>query len=426
MVEPPGLFLGRGQHPLAGRWKRRVEPEDVTLNLSADAPVPPAPDGRRWRAVVHNSTAPWTAMWQDALTGTVKYVFLAPSARVHMEEVMRKFDAARELAPRLPAIRQAYERDLIDPEARVRQRATALWLIDRLALRIGDEKAEPDADTVGCCSLRVAHVKLRAPSALTLDFVGKDSLRYFNTLNIDARVWSHLAALVAGKQGADPLFDALDSVGLAAYMRTLHAGLTPSLLRKCNASLAVQRALDAIDLSAQKSSVDLLILCFNKANADAARACNLTRSVPADRTTDARAPGADAGGADSRTTEVGTSGRQECTRVLRSGRVVRYEVVDEEAQCGEEQRVPASDGAPKRKIGTDEAEASERVSLGIVTTAKVNYIDPRITVAFCKRSGLPLEKVWPKSLMMKMEWAMDVDENWRFVPPVREASLVSP
>jgi len=33
-------------------------------------------------------------------------------------------------------------------------------LIDRLALRVGNEKSEDEADTVGCCSLRVEHVKL--------------------------------------------------------------------------------------------------------------------------------------------------------------------------------------------------------------------------------------------------------------------------
>src|SRR3990170_4583744 len=40
LVEPPGLFMGRGQHPLRGRWKPRVSPGDVILNLGEDAPVP--------------------------------------------------------------------------------------------------------------------------------------------------------------------------------------------------------------------------------------------------------------------------------------------------------------------------------------------------------------------------------------------------
>ena len=43
---------------------------------------------------------------------------------------------------------------------RVRQRAVALYFIDKLALRAGNEKDEDQADTVGCCSLRVEHITL--------------------------------------------------------------------------------------------------------------------------------------------------------------------------------------------------------------------------------------------------------------------------
>ena len=43
---------------------------------------------------------------------------------------------------------------------KVRQRAVALYFIDKLALRAGNEKDEDQADTVGCCSLRVEHIKL--------------------------------------------------------------------------------------------------------------------------------------------------------------------------------------------------------------------------------------------------------------------------
>ena len=32
---------------------------------------------------------------------------------------------------------------------------TAAYLIDKLALRVGNEKSEEEADTVGCCSLRL-------------------------------------------------------------------------------------------------------------------------------------------------------------------------------------------------------------------------------------------------------------------------------
>ena len=33
MAEPPGIFIGRGEHPIRGKWKPRVTTKDVTLNL---------------------------------------------------------------------------------------------------------------------------------------------------------------------------------------------------------------------------------------------------------------------------------------------------------------------------------------------------------------------------------------------------------
>ena len=57
-----------------------------------------------------------------------------------------------------------------------------MWVIDRLALRVGNEKGEDEADTVGCCSLRVEHIALKGDDEVEFDFLGKDSVRYFNTV----------------------------------------------------------------------------------------------------------------------------------------------------------------------------------------------------------------------------------------------------
>ena len=38
-IEPPGLFRGRGDHPKMGTLKKRVNPEDVSINCSKGAGV---------------------------------------------------------------------------------------------------------------------------------------------------------------------------------------------------------------------------------------------------------------------------------------------------------------------------------------------------------------------------------------------------
>ncbi len=58
---------------------------------------------------------------------------------------------------------------------------------------MGNEKGEDEADTVGCCSLRVEHVLFDSgENKITLDFLGKDSMRYFNTVEVEPIVYSNL------------------------------------------------------------------------------------------------------------------------------------------------------------------------------------------------------------------------------------------
>lgn len=97
----------------------------------------------------------------------------------------------------------------------VRQRATAMYLIDKFALRAGNEKGEEEADTVGCCSLRYEHVTLEPPNKVTFDFLGKDSIRYVNTVAVEAQVFRNLKIFKKEpKSLGDKLFDRL-TVSLA-------------------------------------------------------------------------------------------------------------------------------------------------------------------------------------------------------------------
>ena len=70
MAEPPGIFIGRGEHPLRGKWKPKVTSKDVTLNLGKEAKVPTG----NWGKIVHDQESMWMASWTDYLTQKRKYV----------------------------------------------------------------------------------------------------------------------------------------------------------------------------------------------------------------------------------------------------------------------------------------------------------------------------------------------------------------
>ena len=97
MAEPPGLFLGRGAHPKMGRVKRRIQPEDVTINISKDSPIPEAPEGHNWREIVHDPKVTWLAFWRENINESSKYVWLAPSSAIKGRADRKKFEVARSL-----------------------------------------------------------------------------------------------------------------------------------------------------------------------------------------------------------------------------------------------------------------------------------------------------------------------------------------
>ena len=53
------------------------------------------------------------------------------------------------------SIRAQYEGDWLSKSRQTQQMGVALYFIDKLALRAGHEKDEDEADTVGCCTLKV-------------------------------------------------------------------------------------------------------------------------------------------------------------------------------------------------------------------------------------------------------------------------------
>ena len=96
-VEPPGLFRGRGDHPKTGRVKKRVDPEQITINIGKEALVPTPPEGHRWKEIKHDQEGTWLAMWQENINAAYKYVMLAANSDVKGQSDFKKFEKAREL-----------------------------------------------------------------------------------------------------------------------------------------------------------------------------------------------------------------------------------------------------------------------------------------------------------------------------------------
>ncbi|TVY49005.1 DNA topoisomerase [Lachnellula occidentalis] len=284
-VEPPGLFRGRGEHPKTGKVKRRVTPEQITINIGKEAIVPTPPEGHKWKNISHDNKATWLAMWQENINGAYKYVMLAAKSSIKGQSDHKKFEKARELKKHIARIRKDYTKELKAELMADRQRATAVYLIDKFALRAGNEKdSENEAETVGCCSLKFEHVTLSNdphPNTVIFDFLGKDSIRFYQEVRVDTQVFKNLKLFKKSpKKDGDDIFDRLTTTQLNKHLTSYMPGLSAKVFRTYNASYTMSNLLK--ELKGSKSlSIQEKVKLYNDCNREVAILCNHKRTVGA-------------------------------------------------------------------------------------------------------------------------------------------------
>nr|VWP00753.1 Adenylate cyclase (EC (ATP pyrophosphate-lyase) (Adenylyl cyclase) [Ganoderma boninense] len=480
-VEPPGLFRGRGDHPKKGALKLRVRPEDITINIGKDVPIPTPNVPGTWKEVVNDNTVTWLANWVENVNGNYKYVFLAAGSSIKGQSDWTKFEKARELKKYVDQIRNDYNDALRNKNMGERQRATAMYFIDKLALRAGNEKGDDEADTVGCCSLRCEHVTLEPPNKLVFDFLGKDSIRYYNEVAVDEQVYKNIRIFKNGKNAEDELFDRVNTGALNRHLASYMKGLTAKVFRTYNASLTFQNLLDRG--TPEKGTVQEKLNAYNHANRMVAILCNHQRAVPktheqsmgkmrdklrglkyermklrhalfaidAKYKKDKRykEPESDLDDDAIATHEDNLKAKElekaekkfqkDNEKAAEDGKeqqdesVLKEKLKEIEAdykrlkkERGTEKHTPKREKPTEKieeaidkldekiktfKLQMEDREAGKEVALG---TSKINYLDPRITVAWCKEHDVPVEKLFSKTLMTKFPWAMEVDLDWKF------------
>jgi len=397
-MEPPGIFIGRGCHPKLGTIKTRIEPKDVILNLSKDAPIPPMPPmytGSKWKKIVHDNKAEWLAAWKDTITGKTKYVWLGVKSDFKAKSDEEKFNKARKLVKLINKIRQTNRTNLESQDIRVAQLATALYFIDKLALRVGNEKGEDQADTVGVTSLRYEHVTAKPINRIKLDFLGKDSVRYVNEIEVEPQIYTNIEKFLNGKSKGDDLFETITSADLNEYLKTFDDDLTAKVFRTFNASYVFEQELKEITAkykSYDKSDkLNLLLTMFNKANAKVAMLCNHQKNVSK--------------GFEESVDKINTKIKEYKTKL---------EELDRESEPTDSQKKKIKklkEYIKSQRHKKDLKLELKNISLG---TSKTNYIDPRITVAFLKTHEIPVEKIFSTTLKEKFFWAFEVNADWKF------------
>ncbi|KDN49199.1 hypothetical protein K437DRAFT_222391 [Tilletiaria anomala UBC 951] len=308
MVEPPALFLGRGEHPKTGRIKTRVMPEQITINHTLNDPnhpPPPPPKGHKWKAVVEDKNTTWLAFWQENINAQHKYMFLDPTSNFKTNADREKYEKARRLDKTVAKLRKNYTNALSSKSRKERQVATVIWLIDVYSLRVGNEKKEDEADTYGACSLLSEHCTLIEPNIVKLSFLGKDSMKFEDELICPEQVFknfkmfgrSHAKDKKSGKiqlkKGTEPIFEVVDPSDINRWLQSRDnggmQGLSAKVFRTYNASTTFQALLNKTEewLSSRITADERALtpanlrLAYNEANRQVAILCNHQKTVNA-------------------------------------------------------------------------------------------------------------------------------------------------
>jgi len=339
---------------------------------------------------------------------------------------------------------------------------------------VGGEKGEDEADTVGCCSLRVEHLKFgqegQGPHDIELEFLGKDSMQYKQTTDfsrygqVGIQVFNNFVSFCSRKKPDQQVLDQLDPPELNRHLQSIMPGLTAKVFRTYNASETLQNELPSPE-EMKSMNVQQKVLMYNEANRKVAILCNHQRTVSKamEKSMDtlherlavfkkqknelsSMLKAVKNGKTKDIKVKKETDAVEEAKKALEDAKAQTQnaKTADEKIRATKAteaakelqrkarltvagsshlfSRVPSADQLSKRigqwvekirKLELDirNKDDNKEVALG---TSKINYCDPRISVAWCKRCEVPIERVFPKTLRDKFVWAMFVPPDWSF------------
>ncbi|MDC6463540.1 DNA topoisomerase I [Nitrosopumilus sp.] len=411
MAEPPGIFIGRGEHPLRGKWKPRVTAKDVTLNLGKDAKTPEGD----WGKIIYDNDSMWLASWMDVLTEKRKYVWLADTSGLKQDRDKEKYEKAVKLGNEIEKIKDRIVKDMKSKDPKISKISTACYLIYRTAMRVGDEKDPDEADTVGATTLRKEHIKITAKT-IEFDFLGKDSVRWQETVvaeGHDKQFHENIKKIIENKKPKDEIFEDITSRHVNQYYSGIVKGLTAKVFRTYLATAVVKKYLVEHDDIKGKTANEK-IYHAKLANLEAAMMCNHKRTIP-------------------KTYELTLQKKRDVLKKLEKEQVWKK---TQEILKKVESTEPKTDTQKKsktkriktlnqqiKKQKSKHKERLEKLELQLdlsektkdyaIGTSLRNYIDPRVFKAWTEEVGAEWEKLYTAALQKKFLWVKNEEVEWK-------------
>lgn len=419
MIEPPGILTTRGENPRLGAWKYRTVPEDVSINASNK--VAP-PEGHTWKECKENKDSFELCKYKVVTSYGVelnKRILFSATSSVKQSSDKKKFEKAIKLIENWEELSQHIQNNLNSNSPTTKQSALVTWLIMNLGIRVGDEKGEDSADTVGASSLRREHISLSGDT-LKLNFLGKDSVSYVNSIKMPEEVAQQFSILTSEKKHGEMLFPDISSGHIKDFISSIVSGISAKVFRTAWGSSLFSEGLKTSKIKPTMSNNEK-IACFNEANLTVAKKLNHQRNVGKNFESKLEEMKTKLDNMSSNYTLIEKDIKSQVRKLKQ-----KIKDVDDKNFTEKEKAVLRK--SYKEKIGRlnlrlkkklqqvegfklkmDLNEKTKNIAMG---TSKTAYIDPRIGMSFCNKFDIPLEKLYNKSMQARFEWAMDCKDNY--------------
>jgi DNA topoisomerase-1 len=341
--------------------------------------------------VIHNDEVTWLCGWNDTInTKDWKYVQFGATSSIKAESDINKYEKARKLKTAVDAIRRDYFKKMKSGSVLEQQLAVTTYLVDKLALRAGrGEGRGPRGHLSECVRCAPGHLDFLPPNTLKLDFLGKDSIRYLQEHEVDPLVYNALQKFCKGKSPESDIFDQIDPGKVNKHLQSLMPGLTIKVFRTYNASYTLNKLLKETTPTEKNATVAAKKAAYDVANKEVAVLCNHQKGV-------------------SKAHDAQMEKLQEKKKAMEKEiSALRKEKDDK----NKKKIATLRERHAKLELQMKVKDELKTVSLG---TSKINYLDPRITVAWCKLHEVPPPTVYTRALVEKFNWAMEVEPTFDF------------
>lgn len=243
-VEGSRWFISRGE--LCGRWVSSVQAEDIEINASKN--IPCTVEGHNWKCVELRPTDYIATYKINIGFGTAyvdKFVWLSANSKDKQEDNEHKFEKSKILSLKIDEIEQTVLKDVTSTNNIKRENALITYIVLTYGIRIGNDLGENnfrDKNVRGASTLCVENMILEGNNHIKLDFIGKDSVKYTESMKVNSVVYNEFKKQIKGKKPTDKIYNYATSATVNNYLKSIYDGeISIKLFRTAKAGLTLAK-----------------------------------------------------------------------------------------------------------------------------------------------------------------------------------------